>query len=347
MIYKKFFAAANSAYGFKSYFEELFFGDDIKKRYIIKGGAGTGKSTFLKALAAASEKLGHDTELYYCSSDPNSLDGVIIRDMGICAIDATSPHAHDCKYVGCVDVLLDVTQFLKREKLFEKTSEIKRLSDESARNYKSGYKNLAAAGKLADELYESGREHIDMQKLEKTALRLTKVGRKREKGLKLRLVTAINAYGKTTLTDYFSEASRFYFIDDAFVLAPLLLKKLEEYSGGKAVAFPNPLVPDRYEAIYLEESKILISAEKELLPKKFTRINAKSFYDGYYTRNREKIKFQKKLIGALTDMACENFANAKKKHDSLEKINVSAMDFSAMQKWSNKLIKEILSEKRA
>ncbi len=344
MIYKKFFAAQNSTQGFKSHFDSLFFNDDIKRRYIIKGGAGTGKSTFLKALAATAEKGGHDVELYYCSSDVNSLDGVIIRDMGICAIDATAPHAYDCKYVGCVDTLLDVTRFLKREALISKTDEIKRLTDESSRFYKSGYKSLSAAGKLIDELYESGRGHIDTQKLDRTAQRLTKSGRKKEKEFSIRIVSAMNAGGKTSLTDYFSDASRAYLIEDTFVTAPLLLKKIAEYAHGKVTAFIDPLIPDRYEAMYLEEGKILISGERKLLPEKFTRISADTFYDGYYAQNKEKIKFQKKLIKALTDMACDSFFMAKRSHDALEKINIAAMDFSAMGKWSSKLIKEILSD---
>lgn len=346
MIYKKFFAAVNSAYGFKSYFEELFFGDDIKRRYIIKGGAGTGKSTFLKALAFSADKAGHDVELYYCSSDVTSLDGVIIRDMGICAIDATSPHAYDCKYVGCVDILLDVTRFLNGESLIDKTDEIKHLSTESSRFYSGGYKKLQAAGNLVNELYESGRGHIDLKKLEKTAARLTGGTQKTDKDLKIRIVSALGAHGKTSLTDYFSGLSKAYYVEDSHVTAPMLIKKIEEKARGKVTAFINPLIPDRYEAIYLEESKVLISGEKKLLPEKYTKIHTKEFYDGYYGQNKEKLKFEKKLINALMDMARESFAKAKESHDRLEKINIAAMDFSAMEKWSKELIGEILSDRK-
>lgn len=347
MIYKKFFGAVNSAYGFKSYFDKLFFTDDIKRRFIIKGGAGTGKSTFLKALAAGADKCGHDAELYYCSSDPKSLDGVIIRDIGVCALDATAPHAYDCKYVGCVDTLLDVTRFLNGKALLKMTDDVKRLAKESSHAYKSGYKSLSAAGKLIEELYESGREHIDENKLMKTARRLTKNTGKNEKELIVRIVSSINANGKTSLTEYFSNVSRAYHIEDKYVSAPILLKKITECAHGKVTAFTDPLMPENFEAVYLEETNTLISAEKKLLPEKFTRIAKDKFYDGYYSENKEKIKFQIKLIKALTDMACMRFKNAKESHDALEKINVAAMDFHAMEKWSQKLIKEILSDEKA
>ena len=44
--------------------------------YIIKGGPGTGKSSLMK-LSASSLKELDKPELYFCSSDPGSLDAVI------------------------------------------------------------------------------------------------------------------------------------------------------------------------------------------------------------------------------------------------------------------------------
>ena len=347
MIYKRFFAAQNSARGFISRFEDIFFSDDVKRRYIIKGGAGTGKSTLLKKLAGEAEKRGHDVELYFCSSDASSLDGVIIRDMGVCALDATAPHSYDTKYVGCVDTLIDVTRFLNAEALFEKTDKIKALKEESALHFKSAYKSLKAAGTLIEELYESGREHIDEKALSRTAQRLTNTSKRTERILNTRLASAFNARGKTCLTDYFTQVQRAYFIEDAYVTSPLLLKLIEEKAHERVTAFTDPLMPECYEAVYLEDSKILISSELRLLPEQFTRIPRKKFYDGYYKENREKIRFEEKLIRALTDIATDSFKKAKESHDALEKINAAAMDFAAMNEWMQTIISEILDERKA
>lgn len=65
---------------------------DLKKSYFIKGRAGTGKSTFMKKVLAACEDYGFDLELYHCSFDPNSIDMVLVRELGFCIFDSTDPH---------------------------------------------------------------------------------------------------------------------------------------------------------------------------------------------------------------------------------------------------------------
>ncbi|WP_106769709.1 PRK06851 family protein [Paenibacillus faecalis] len=64
------------------------------KRYLIKGRAGTGKSTMLKKIAAAGEERGFDVEIYHCGFDPNSIDMVIAREAGFAIFDSTAPHEY-------------------------------------------------------------------------------------------------------------------------------------------------------------------------------------------------------------------------------------------------------------
>lgn len=57
--------------------------DDPKpgyRRFLIKGSAGCGKSTAMKRIAARFSKNDSLTERIHCSSDPDSLDGVILHD---------------------------------------------------------------------------------------------------------------------------------------------------------------------------------------------------------------------------------------------------------------------------
>lgn len=64
------------------------------KRYFVKGRAGSGKSTMLKKLAAAGIERGFDVEMYHCGFDPNSLDMVIVRELGFAVFDSTAPHEY-------------------------------------------------------------------------------------------------------------------------------------------------------------------------------------------------------------------------------------------------------------
>ncbi|WP_146200568.1 hypothetical protein [Paenibacillus agaridevorans] len=64
------------------------------KRYLIKGRAGSGKSTLLKRLAAEGLRRGYDVEVYHCGFDPNSIDMVIVRELGTAVFDSTAPHEY-------------------------------------------------------------------------------------------------------------------------------------------------------------------------------------------------------------------------------------------------------------
>jgi len=67
---------------------------DGLKRYFMKGRPGSGKSTMLKKLAAAATERGLDVEIYHCGFDPNSLDMVIVRELGFAVFDSTAPHEY-------------------------------------------------------------------------------------------------------------------------------------------------------------------------------------------------------------------------------------------------------------
>ena len=86
---KSYYAAANTANGFLSLFGEIFSPAALSRIYIIKGGPGTGKSTFMYGIGKAAKERGLETEYYYCSADTGSLDGVKIPELAAAVIDGT------------------------------------------------------------------------------------------------------------------------------------------------------------------------------------------------------------------------------------------------------------------
>ena len=77
---KGYFASCNSFDGFKSYFDRIFDSRNFDRIFVLKGGPGTGKNTLMKRLVKAFSKDSVNVEKSYCSSDVNSLDGVIIEN---------------------------------------------------------------------------------------------------------------------------------------------------------------------------------------------------------------------------------------------------------------------------
>lgn len=88
-----YFLGANSCRGFYSLYDDMVNLPEIDRLYIIKGGAGCGKSTFMKTIAEAANNAGLTVERILCSGDPESLDGIYLPLLRIAYLDGTAPHA--------------------------------------------------------------------------------------------------------------------------------------------------------------------------------------------------------------------------------------------------------------
>lgn len=87
-----FFLGANTAAGFHSLYQPFCDTAALDDLLVIKGGAGMGKSTFMKTLAETVESLGEECEYIHCSGDPDSLDAVRFPSLRVAAVDGTAPH---------------------------------------------------------------------------------------------------------------------------------------------------------------------------------------------------------------------------------------------------------------
>lgn len=89
----RFYLGANTPGGFVAYLEDLYDPHDGWRAYIIKSGPGTGKASLMRAVLKAMTDRGLETEAIHCSSDPGSLDAVLVPSIKTCIIDGTAPHA--------------------------------------------------------------------------------------------------------------------------------------------------------------------------------------------------------------------------------------------------------------
>jgi GTPase SAR1 family protein len=90
---RKVFPGGNTSCGFYSFYEFILPQEEAAKIFVIKGGPGVGKSTFMKRIGDEMIKRGYDIEYHQCSSDNDSLDGVVIPALRVALIDGTAPHA--------------------------------------------------------------------------------------------------------------------------------------------------------------------------------------------------------------------------------------------------------------
>ena len=188
---EKYFVASNSGGGFCSYYEGAFDTRKFSRIYAIKGGSGTGKATFMKDVAREAEKRGYSVRYIYCSSDAQSLDGIIINEPKIAVLDGTSPHIYEPKTVGAVDSIVNLGAFLDENLLRESRSIIEKVSLQKQRGFSAAYGYLRAYASICESIEILVKPAVNMEKLKKNVHRIVEnvqTGQGNEKNLLVRSI---------------------------------------------------------------------------------------------------------------------------------------------------------------
>lgn len=167
-VERHYFPGNNTPEGFFSYYGYILGQREADKIVCIKGGPGTGKSTFMKKVGEKLIDAGESIDFLHCSADSNSLDGIVIIDKRIAFIDGTSPHVIDPVTPGAVDSIINFGEYWDDKKIGEYKDDIINYSGETSKWYKIGYNYLSAARKVYDNLAyicDTGVEISEIYKL--------------------------------------------------------------------------------------------------------------------------------------------------------------------------------------
>ena len=348
----KYFAASNSADGFKSYFYEIFNRADLL--YIIKGGPGTGKSSFMKKCAEAAEAVGNTVEYYYCSSDADSLDGVLIfSGKGIIGIlDGTAPHVYEPSLAGAREEIINLGSFWDGKLLQKQKNEIAALTRKKSTAFKRAYKYLRSCGNLravTDALIE---EAVDTQKMRAAARRLAKTLSEGQKGDRFSCLPAIlngvSMSGRAAFDSFEQNADKLYFVGELYGVGGLFLDCLYEELGKTGVSVRvsyDPVCPRHIDGIFVEDNATAIvlskgmdfdNADGEKL------INSKRFIMPERLREvRGELRYAQKLYDGCLDGALHALSGAKVYHFLLEDIYKNAMDFVALDEYTEDFLYDL------
>ena len=139
------FASANGFSGFRSYFPQIYSPQMHKRVFILKGGPGTGKSTLMKKIYDKGIEWGAAGELFYCSSDTRSLDGVILQngENSVAVIDGTAPHITDPILPGARDEIVDLGIAFDTNGLTGAYDELLKLNEKKISAYSKAYEYLS------------------------------------------------------------------------------------------------------------------------------------------------------------------------------------------------------------
>lgn len=339
MSEKRYFAASNTERGFLSYFSEIF-RERAERCYIIKGGPGTGKSRLMREMGEAAETEGYGVEYYYCSSDPDSLDG-IFAERGVdsfAVLDGTAPHSEDLVSPGCVDNIIDLGRFWDPRILREKRREIGALGEKKKEAYCSAYRALSAYGafmRIADTLVcqcvdtaaiaeECAKIAVNLKNNPNLCTPLSAIGMK---GIRYFDTFSENAHHTLCVTDGRGYGCSYLYLD-ALVRAV-----------GSCRTAPDPILADRFTAMMTEGVAVVCSTFTE---KGENAIDISDFVDrSAYVFRKDRIERLRSLaIGAL-DEAKVFFSDAGEAHMELESIYVSSMNFKEKEAYSADLCAKI------
>ena len=143
MAVTRYFLGGNTASGFVSFYGQFCRGPE-DFLWVIKGGPGCGKSSFMKTIGKAAENAGLDVEYVLCSGDPDSVDGVYLPALHTGYADGTAPHVLEAVTPGAAGLYLDLGQFYDRIALQKERRAIELLQTRYRALYREAYARLAA-----------------------------------------------------------------------------------------------------------------------------------------------------------------------------------------------------------
>lgn len=348
------FAASNSREGFKNYYGNIFTDTRIDRLYIIKGGPGTGKSHFMKVVARRAREQGYAVTEYYCSSDPSSLDGVILSRVDsptVGLLDGTAPHVREPVLPGARDEIVNLGGFWNPKALTGKRDTIAALGEKKSAAYARAYSCLRAAGEM-DILVDSVMEDcVSTDRLTALASRLLRhqpTGERFEAVPALR--RAISMTGKHTLRSYESAASTLILPEGSYGLGFRLTKALltlSEARGHRVFVSYDPLCPEKADGLLYPDTGLCILVG-DAVPSEETptrTVSLRRYTDSEALRSaRGELRHAVTLRDTLTDTALRHLAAAATYHFELETLYSAAMDFRAKEDFTERFCGEVLEE---
>lgn len=344
----RFFLGSNTPRGFVSHFQSAYDVRNGWKVWVIKGGAGTGKSSMMKKIAKAAERVT-DVQWIYCSSDPDSLDAVVLPEKKRIVLDGTAPHIVEPRLVGACENIVNVGAFWDSDYLYSKAEEIFELNSECSRSHAKASRYINAANTFNRDSVKMLKPYLDTEK----ALEIADNLANREFGgiaeangkISIRLVSAVTPKGIMFFDDSISKkCERIIGIkDDYSVVAPVIMERLAERAvecGHDITVCPCSMSEEKIEHIIIPSFKLAFTTINRYHGTECAEIiDANGFIDAKAIANhQEKIAFNSTAADGLFEEASVSMTEAKKIHDKLEAIYVKSMDFEPVNDLTQKMI---------
>lgn len=349
-----FFMSAYTPNGFTSYFDELNNPQKYERIYLIKGGAGSGKSTIIKKSAAHITPTAEYIELIHCSLDPNSLDGAVFNEK-ITMLDATPPHSLEPKLPGVYERMISLYDCFDNERLSSMKGEIVKLKAAEEIHKSRAQSFIRAAGLLLSSNESIAARCIDAEKLSNFVTRLCLRELKSPKTYRgeqrKRFLSTINENGIFMFTDTAKAlCDRLFVIDDpngavsGIILGGVLAAAKD--MGHTVYSCACPMSKSgRIEHLFIPELSLGFMTSNKFHPieiEHYKTIHTARFMDRETMRRYStRASFQRKAARELLKEGAAFIKMQKEAHAALEEYYKSACDTQKREKLISELLKEM------
>ena len=353
---KSYFVCANSSEGFVNFFPRVVC--DMEKVYIIKGGPGTGKSTMMKKIGEYFENKSYDVEYIRCSSDPDSLDGVVIKDLKFLIADGTAPHVIEPTAPGAIEDYVCLSGAMDSKVLKEYKNVILAVKEETKKCYEKMYESLKEGKKVHDSIEKIYIEKTDFHELEHLMDILSEeIFRNceyRENGnINHRFFGALTSDGSVNYIEELTDSLKTRYLikgragTGKSTFLKSLIKEGEKY-GTDTEVYHCSFDPQSVDMVIFPQLQIGIfdsTAPHEIFPSRDSDIIL-DFYEtaveiGTDERNQDIIRELNEKYNEHIRIARECLKKAQELHKGLEKIYIGAMDFNEIDRITQGIICDI------
>nr|WP_245350095.1 PRK06851 family protein [Cytobacillus eiseniae] len=355
---KNYFAGGNTARGFYSLYESNLQGLD--RLFILKGGPGTGKSSLMKAIGSEWADKGFDLEYLHCSSDNDSIDGVIIPALKVGIVDGTAPHVIEPKAPGAIEEYVNLGKAWDSKALAVQKEAIIQISQQVSQSFETAYSKFAEALKIHDRWEKIYYENMDFGKADQLTNKLLKaffgnLHLNKQADVRHRFLGAATPNGAVDFVPNLTEdlPKRYFIKGRAGTGKSTMLKKLAdeaEKRGFDIEIYHCGFDPHSLDMLIIRELGLAIfdsTSPHEYFP---TRAGDEIIdtYEMIVSPGTDEIfaeqikevsaQYKEKMKEAISYLA-----QAKAQRDQLEAIYINAMDFTVVDHLKNNIRTEISS----
>jgi hypothetical protein len=352
------FPGNNTSLGFFSYYQYIMPQTQAEHIYCMKGGPGVGKSTLMKNIGLRMEQRGCDVEYLHCSSDPDSLDGVVFPQIHVALIDGTAPHIVDPVNPGAVDEIINLGAYWNLHGIKTHKEEIIRTNASVGRLFKRAYQYIGAAKMLWDNIREAfdaatnpSGVYLEAEKLVEHELTVKPVSHQHG-SIRKQFASAITPKGIIHYLDtLIDETYRVYSVKSHWgVGVSRLLTHISNEAmirGLHVEQYYCALEPENtIEHIVIPQRKLAIFSENEygtFSQNPYACIDLARYTDLAQTQaDKQALEFNERGYTMLLKEAVETLKRAKTAHDLMEQFNIPYMNFDRINEMKEQLFQRII-----